>query len=436
MKYKIHNKAIKELIREEYHPDDLNSIFNLLQENNTFFFNKLENGLYPAADLGDKNIYTNYDKVWVRDNIFIAYTHYINGKKQEAIQTVRSLGKFFYKHKHRFEDIINNTSDFNNPMNRPHIRFNGSDLSESPENWAHAENDALGYYFWFLNQLANNKEVTFTDEETELFSLFILYFKKIEFWQDEDSGHWEETRKIEASSIGPVTRSLVEALEFLRQNPLINFSFENYTITQELIINLIEKGKTSLLEILPNECIQQDKLKYRDADAALLFLIYPLNIPFGLLENEKLEDTIIENVIEKLQGNYGIRRYMGDSFWTADTKKKQSQDEITADYSDRIEDRNKNHMLGEEAQWCIFDSILSVIYGIKYQRSKNKEHRKLQTYYFNRALSQITGEDCMFENFKCPEMYYLEDEQYVVNDTVPLLWAQANMWMSFWFMKD
>ena len=36
----------------------------------------------------------------------------------------------------------------------------------------------------------------------------------------------------------------------------------------------------------------------------------------------------------------------------------------------------------------------------------------------------------------CPELYYLEEGQYVPNDTVPLLWTQANLWMAFKFMKD
>jgi phosphorylase kinase alpha/beta subunit len=436
MKYHVHNSEIASLIKDRYNSSELKHLFNLLKSNKTFYFRNLRNGLFPAADLSSDNSYTNYDKVWVRDNIFVAYTHYLNGMENEAIQTVRSLSAFFYKYKHRFEDIINGKTDFNIPMNRPHIRFNGADLSESPEIWAHAENDALGYYFWFLTKLANEKKLTFTEEEKHLFSLYILFFQKIEFWKDEDSGHWEETRKIEASSIGPVTRALVEALTFLEENPHTIFSFENKTIDSNHISELIEKGKQSLLEILPNECIQRDKLKYRESDAALLFLIYPLDIPFGLLGNEELESSIIKNVINNLQGDYGIRRYLGDSFWTADTKKKQSQDEITADYSDRIEDRNKNHVWGEEAQWCIFDSILSVIYGIKFNRNNKKEYKDLQTHYFNRALAQITGDDCEFGSFKCPEMYYLEDGEYVVNDTVPLLWAQANLWLAFYYMGE
>lgn len=436
MEYKIHNKEIGLRIKDKYRPEDLRELFELLNKNNTFYFKKLTNGLFPAADLGDQNSYTNYHKVWVRDNFYIAYSHYVNGKEEECIQVVRSLGNFFYKYKHRFENVINGTADYTNPMNRPNIRFNGDDLSESTENWAHAQNDALGYYFWLLIKLANEKKIELSNEEQYLFVLFILYFQKLEFWKDEDSGHWEETRKIEASSIGPVTAALIKALTYLKDNASVDFAFDGKKIDTAFIEELIEQGKNALLKILPNECIQKDKLKYREADSALLFLIYPLDIPYGFLGNEELEDTIIQNIINNLQGDYGIRRYLGDSFWTADTKKKQSQDEITADYSDRIEDRNKNHILGEEAQWCIFDSILSIIYGIKFQRKGKEEYKKLQTHYFNRALGQITGDDCIFGSFKCPEMYYLEDGEYVVNDTVPLLWGQANLWMAFWYMKE
>ena len=43
-----------------------------------------------------------------------------------------------------------------------------------------------------------------------------LYFQAIRYWQDEDSGHWEERRKIEASSIGAVVAGLRE-LRLLRE---------------------------------------------------------------------------------------------------------------------------------------------------------------------------------------------------------------------------
>ena len=108
----------------------------------------------------------------------------------------------------------------------------------------------------------------------------------------------------------------------------------------------------------------------------------------------------------------------------------------TIDVSDDMSDRDSLLQAGQEAQWCIFDPIISVIYGRKYQQTKEQEYLQLQTQYFNRALAQLTPEDSPFGGFKCPELYYLENGSYVPNDTTPLLWTQANLWIAFKFMEQ
>jgi phosphorylase kinase alpha/beta subunit len=77
---------------------------------------------------------------------------------------------------------------------------------------------------------------------------------------------------------------------------------------------------------------------------------------------------------------------------------------------------------GEEAQWCVFDPILSAIYGERYRAGRELEDLAKQTFYLNRSLGQITAD------FKCPEAYYLDRGRYVPNDYTPLLWTQANLW--------
>jgi phosphorylase kinase alpha/beta subunit len=42
-------------------------------------------------------------------------------------------------------------------------------------------------------------------------------------------------------------------------------------------------------------------------------LIYPLQVV-----ETNIADQILNNVIVHLQGDYGIRRYLGDSFWCRD----------------------------------------------------------------------------------------------------------------------
>ena len=80
---------------------------------------------------------------------------------------------------------------------------------------------------------------------------------------------------------------------------------------------LIDKGRQALRRILPAECVQRKSSKNRRYDAALLFLIYPLEVV-----DESMADRIIADVTGNLQGDYGVRRYIGDSFWAPDYKKK------------------------------------------------------------------------------------------------------------------
>jgi phosphorylase kinase alpha/beta subunit len=93
----------------------------------------------------------------------------------------------------------------------------------------------------------------------------------------------------------------------------------------------------------------------------LLFLVYPLEVV-----DDTMGQRIVDDVVGNLQGEYGIRRYLGDSYWTADYQDKVPSTELTADVSERQEQRDALARPGEEAQWCIFDPIVSVIAGHRY----------------------------------------------------------------------
>jgi phosphorylase kinase alpha/beta subunit len=426
-----HNKSLSNLIKVSYTSQEVQNILFLLNRNDTFRFAGLANGLFPAANLQVTAQYTGYSNVWVRDNMYVALAHYLNGNAEVAVKNVKTFAQYFIGYKWRFTDIISGELDHNIPMNRPHIRFNGENLSEIDQKWAHAENDALGYFLWLFSKIHVEMEIPVTPEEKELLSLFALYFETIRYWEDEDSGHWEETRKVEASSIGVVLGGLAEFKKLIQKMGNEGFNYDGKPINTSFLDCLIDKGDKTLQQILPAESIQPDPKKYRRFDAALLFLIFPMGVV-----SENMADQILHDVTHHLQGDYGIRRYLGDSFWAADYKKKCKPEERTIDVSDNIAKRDSLLIEGQEAQWCIFDPILSVIYGLKYQREWQEEHLKLQTHYFNRSLGQLTGEYSPFGPFKCPELYYLEGKQYVPNDTVPLMWTQANLWMAFKFMEE
>jgi hypothetical protein len=427
----IHNETVGSMMHDGYLLRDVDNLFAILQRNGTFTFQSLVNGLFPAAHLKQDSQYTGYSNVWVRDNIYIAYAHYINNHVSVSLQTIRTLARYFITHKWRFEQIIAGAIDYNEPMNRPNIRFDGNELSEINQKWAHAQNDALGYFVWLICTMYYQDHIIPTSEEKELLALFVLYFHSIHYWKDEDSGHWEEARKIESSSIGVVVGALQALKTLLQGENSDGYVCSEGVITNDLLDTLISQGRHSLQLILPFECSQSDPKKYRPHDAALIFLIFPMNII-----DEEMTEQILSDVIDNLQGDYGIRRYTGDSFWSPDYKIKLSAEERTVDFSDDIASRDRLVQPGQEAQWCIFDPIISIIYGLKYQQFRQEKYLQAQTHYFNRSLGQLTEENSLFGGFKCPELYYLEEGRYVPNDTVPLLWTQANLWMAFRFMRD
>lgn len=411
--------------------DQIENLFTFLKQNKTFHFPFLVNGLFPAAMLQESSEYTGYSYVWVRDNMHIAHAHYINGLKDVAIKNVQTFADYFIKHKHRFENIITGKLDPGDPMNRPHIRFDGTTLCELNQKWSHAQNDALGYFLWLFCMIYNKENIPLSAQQIELMALFVLYFEKISYWNDEDNGHWEETRKIEASSIGTVIAALCQ-LHKLIERYNVTLQHHEDKITPAKIDTLIHLGNKFLHEILPFECIQHEPKKERKYDGALLFLIYPLCI----IQDESLENQILSNVHENLQGEYGIRRYPGDSYWAQDYKQNFSEEDRTIDFSDNISSRDILLEPGKEAQWCIFDPVLSVIYGKRFQKTGEPDYLKLQIKHFNRSLSQLTGEDSPFGSYKCPELYYVENGRYIPNDTVPLLWTQANLLNAFKFMRE
>lgn len=430
---KIHNETIRHLIKGRYQPEELQAIITVLKKQHTFNFPTLDNNLFSASAVSSDTSYTGYSSVWVRDNIYLAYTHYLIGQTEIAVRNIESLIAYFQKFKWRFEGIIEGKVDPNNVMQRPHVRFNGHNLSEIDQPWEHAQNDALGYFLWFYCKLAREKLITLPPENLEILALFPFYFQAINYWQDEDSGHWEEERKIEASSIGVVVAGLKSLKLLLTDlNLATDCKYKGNLVTVEFLDRLIGAGITALNKILPAECIQPNP-KNRQYDAALLFLIYPLQVI-----EEEMALRILKLVIDNLQGDYGIRRYLWDSFWCRDYKDlpKKIRTSISSEREQWLNEHGRKLEEGEEAQWCIFDPIVSVIFGLKFQKTHQQEDLQQQTRYLNRSLGQLTAKDCELGEFKCPELYYLQHGRYVPNDATPLLWTQANLRIALKVMED
>ncbi len=203
------NDRLRALAAESrFSSHDLAQIEEELERRGTLTLRALGTGLFPAA-LVDASVGSGYESVWVRDNAFVAYAHLVRGQSQVATRTARALMTFFEKSRPRFEAIIAGEVDPDDVMSRPHVRFDGERIAEiTVQHWAHAQNDALGYLLWLCSKLAQAGILELDEQGARTLALFPAYFRAIRYWQDEDSGHWEEVRKREASSIGTVAAGL------------------------------------------------------------------------------------------------------------------------------------------------------------------------------------------------------------------------------------
>ena len=427
----VQNEKLLPYMTDRYDPAGVRRLRRFLERQGTFTFTPLRTQVFSAAVVSRSNIHSGYQHVWVRDNVHISHALYLNNQVRAASRIMSVLMQFFSQHRHRFEDVIRGTVNRADPMSRPHVRFNGVTLQESRQTWAHAQNDALGYFLWMYVTLACEGLVTPSPDEIKTLCLFPRYFEAIRYWADEDSGHWEETRKIEASSIGVVVAGLRKLRKFFSQGRSKKTLRANDSAGIESLLKALERrGRAELGKILPHECIQTSPSKKRRYDAALLFLVYPLEVV-----GDAMGGRILKDIAEALEGLFGIKRYVGDSYWAADYKEKLDAAQRTVDFTHKMEMRNALLAPGQEAQWCLFDPIMSAAYGRRYQRTGRKEFFDQQTYYFNRSLGQLTGKAKGMKEFQSPEAYYLQRGRYVPNDQTPLLWTQANLLVAMKLME-
>jgi phosphorylase kinase alpha/beta subunit len=419
----FHNPEVESLhVRGRYRAQQVDAIEQALRDHDALQFAPLPTGLYPASGAGTLGV-SGYGNVWVRDNVFVAFGQWQSGQPAAAGAVAQGLLKFYGSHRRRFEVAGASADDV---MNRPHVRFDGHTLQEIPdERWSHAQNDALGYCMWLCARLGREGILTLDGSAIDTFAAMANYFAAIRYWEDEDSGHWEETRKISASSIGAVVAGLREWSALLSGESAATAAGRS---RMELIAsaeNAIAQGRQALAAILPAECSQLSPRQNRRFDAALLFLLYPLDVTEGAMA-----DLVLSDVRRYLLGEVGIRRYLRDSYWAPDYEKHLSESDRTRDYSEDVETRDRLlEYVGDEAQWCVFDPIVSALYGQRFLATGDLVDRDAQTWHFNRSLAHISSD------WRCPELYYKSGGVLMTNPHSPLMWTQANILLALAAMR-
>jgi phosphorylase kinase alpha/beta subunit len=427
----FHNRELERLhAAEGYSVAQVEAVAAALEAHGTFSLAPLATGLYPApssAVAGGGRL------VSVRDNVYVALALWRAGRPEAAAAVARGLLAFYGKYRYRFDvAVVAAGFDARDVMTRPHVRFDGAALEElGGAQAAHAQNDALGYGLWLAATLASAGVVVLTGEEVVTLQALVRYFEAIRFWDDEDSGHWEETRRISASSIGTVDAGLRAWRELLRAAQARDVRLAGITIPEARVLEvaataLIDEAGRALVGILPAECVQLPPRQHRRYDAALLVLIHPLGVVQGPLAGLMLDD-----VHRYLQGAVGIRRYLGDAWWgPGDERRPAIADRGPEDERDLEGGDVPGDAIGREAQWCVFDPLLSALYGERARRTGAAADRARQVRHFNRALAHVT------EDWVCPDLYYERDGVPVPLAQPRRLWTRAALRLALSALRE
>lgn len=277
-----------------------------------------DSGLFSAAD---KQVGTGYDKSWLRDNFYETIAFEVIGDWDTVEKTYEAILQIFLKHEAKIDWAIEHrpTESFQ----YIHARFNPETFDEFWESWGNKQNDAVGCILFRIGELeANHKRSILKDDDhIRIVNKLVKYLETIEYWQDRDSGMWEEDEELHASSLG----ACVAGLRSISRLSQINVSIE-----------LIKRGEEALNALLPRE---SDR---KFVDLALLSLIWPYNVV-----SSEQADAILENVEYHLLRERGVIRYKGDEYY------------------------NKNADLrSEEAEWTFGLAWLAIIYEKRGEKDK------------------------------------------------------------------
>lgn len=385
-------------------------VLELLKGNDCLTFPQLRSGLFPAANFDNlEKDETGMANAWSRDSAFIGLILLKTQPSDVVEKAARGLIDRLHMVRSSFKNAIKNGHAPEDDKERPPVRFAGQG-SEPRYDWANAQNDALGYSLQFIGAAVKSGNLEISDEDKVVLDTVVFYLDAVKYWQDAESGHWEEIKKVNASSIGTVIAGL-QAVHDIVSDP-------------NVVMELIKTGRAALNSILPDE--SKTPGMERLFDSALVFLVEPQGVV-----TDEMAATIIAGTEQNLMGEHGFRRYNGDSYWGPDYREHFLLGDRAADFSDPKDMAQRDQYLypGGEAQWTFIDPMVAAYYSRRYQKTGNSEDAQKAQTFMARSLSCIIThqKDGGERVWRLPELFFIEKGIWVPNDHLGLLWGQANL---------
>jgi len=219
----------------------------------------------------------DYDKIWVRDNVYVALALIEAGHISEAATIYSELYKIIGKYDHILDQKEYPQRD--SELLHPRFTIHGDNV---PGHWGNKEHDSVGVLLYGVGQLYAIDEKQISKPMRLLTQKLINYLETCRYWQDEDNGIWEEDPLLHSSSLAACIRGIDMVSSFC------NFNKEGHSL-----------AKINLDKLLPRE-----SSLYAE-DMALLSLIWP----YGYKRAD-----ILANVETRLLRSKGVIRHVGDKY--------------------------------------------------------------------------------------------------------------------------
>jgi phosphorylase kinase alpha/beta subunit len=306
-------------------------------------------GLFAASS---KGVSTGYDKSWLRDNFYECIAFEVIEDWDTVEKTYNALLEIFLKHEYKLDAAIAKKPEHKHEY--IHARFNPENFDEFWEDWGNKQNDSVGAILFRIGELEHHhKRIILKNEDhVRIVNKLVKYLESIRYWEDQDSGMWEENEEVHASSIG----ACVAGLKSIDRLSKI-----------EVPSHMIENGERALNYLLPRE----SKTKF--VDLSLLSLIYPYNV---ISKTQRVQ--ILDNVEYLLLRERGVIRYKNDHYY------------------------NKNpDGYSEEAEWTFGLSWLAIIYEHMGDKKKAK-------FFIDKMLESVS-------NRGVPELYFSNSDKFNEN---------------------
>ena len=377
-------------------------------------------GLLPASTA--INAHGDYTDAWVRDNVYsilavwglaLAYRKVDEDRgrtfelEHSVVKLMRGLLFCMMRQAHKVERF-KETQSF---LDCLHAKYNTStgDVVVGDNEWGHLQLDATSLFILMLAQMtASGLHIIYSLDEVNFIQNLVYYIGRA--YRTPDYGIWERGNKINrgnpelnASSVG-MAKAALEAISGL---DLFGVRGSEKSVIH-VLPDEIARTRITLESLLPRESSS------KEIDAALLSVI---GYPAFAIEDVDLIERTKNEIVKKLEGRYGCKRFLRDGHQTV-------LEDTSRLHYEPWELQQFEHI---ECEWPLFFTYL-VLDGLF--RGDAKQVQNYQE-VLKGLLVERDGIGLL------PELYYVPrqdieaerkspySQQRLPNENVPLVWAQS-----------